>query len=117
MLLKIDKNQKRGNPHIQIMYPGEILKNGDSGLGTLGRIDQAEIHAGTTIKMHPHVNDDILSYFRIGNVRHTDSSNFTEFISRKKLMLMKSGKVFYHEEQIIDKLEGLQIFIRPQKKI
>jgi quercetin 2,3-dioxygenase len=116
MITKIGLNQKRGNSHIQVMYPGEVLQNGDTGLGTLGRIDQANIHSGTTIKMHPHINDDILSYFRVGNVKHTDSANFTEHIGRDKLMLMKAGKVFYHEEEILEQLEGLQIFIRPQKK-
>jgi quercetin 2,3-dioxygenase len=116
MLQKIDLTQKRGNSHIQILYPGEVLQNGDTGLGTLGRIDHANINGGTTIRMHPHVNDDILSYFRVGNVKHTDSAGITEYIGRNKLMLMKSGKVFYHEEQIIDKLEGLQIFIRPKEK-
>jgi len=54
--------------------------------------------------MHPYINDDILSYFRIGKVKNTDSAGFTELISRSKLMLMKSGKVFYHEENILERL-------------
>ncbi len=64
--------------------------------------------------MHPQINDDILSYFRTGKAKHTDSKNITAEVSRKKLMLMQAGKVFYHEEQIVEPLEGLQIFIRPQ---
>jgi redox-sensitive bicupin YhaK (pirin superfamily) len=88
----------------------------DTGIGSIGRIDQANISGGTIIKMHPHVNDEILSYFRTGNVIHTDSGGMRQTITRKKLMLMKAGKVFYHEEQMIDKLEGLQIFIRPKTK-
>jgi len=39
----------------------------------------------------------------------------TEMIGRNKLMLRKAGKVFYHEEEIIEHLEGLQIFIRPSQ--
>lgn len=116
MIKKISNSEKYGNSHISILYPGTLLEINDTGIGSIGRIDQANINGGTTIKMHPHVNDEILSYFRTGNVIHTDSSGTTEKITRKKLMLMKAGKVFYHEEQIIDKLEGLQIFIRPQTK-
>ncbi|MCU0449525.1 MAG: pirin family protein [Bernardetiaceae bacterium] len=116
MLTIIRRSQKRGNAHIQILYPGEGLPSGDTGLGTIGRIDQADIPGGTTIKMHPHVNDDILSYFRRGQVRHTDSAQVTALIGRQKLMLMKAGRVFYHEEKILEPLEGLQIFIRPRER-
>lgn len=113
MIKKIDLSEKYGNSHISILYPGQTLGINDSGIGSIGRIDQANIQGGTIIKMHPHINDEILSYFRVGKAIHTDSAGITETISRKKLMLMKAGKVFYHEEKIIDRLEGLQIFIRP----
>lgn len=113
MIQKIDLSQKIGNSHISILYPGQLLDINDSGIGSIGRIDQANIQGGITIKMHPHINDEILSYFRVGKAIHTDSAGITETVSRKKLMLMKAGKVFYHEEKIIDRLEGLQIFIRP----
>jgi redox-sensitive bicupin YhaK (pirin superfamily) len=113
MIQKIDLSQKYGNSHISILYPGQSFGINDSGIGSIGRIDQADIQGGTTIKMHPHINDEILSYFRVGKVIHTDSAGITETISRKKLMLMKSGNVFHHEEKIIERLEGLQIFIRP----
>lgn len=116
MIRKVTNAEKLGNSHISILFPGNVIDSNDTGIGSIGRIDQANIDGGTTIKMHPHVNDEILSYFRIGNVIHTDSANNTETISRKRLMLMKAGKVFYHEEQMLDKLEGLQIFIRPQTK-
>jgi hypothetical protein len=113
MVHKISKDQKYGNSHISILYPGKAIQSQDSGIGSIGRIDQADIQGGTTIRMHPHINDEILSYFRVGAAIHTDSAGITETISRKKLMLMKAGKVFYHEERIGDRLEGLQIFIRP----
>ncbi len=113
MLIKIDHSQKYGNDHISILYPGIPLGGHDTGIGSIGRIDHANIQEGTTIKMHPHVNDEILSYFRIGKVVHTDSQGITETIGNDKLMLMKAGRVFYHEEKIIQRLEGLQIFIRP----
>ncbi|MCU0353216.1 MAG: pirin family protein [Cytophagales bacterium] len=119
MISKIDNAQKSGNSHIAILYPGTTTQTTDTGLGTIGRIDQANIPPGVTIKMHPHVNDEILSYFRSGKVQHTDSAGFTEFITPTKLMLMKAGKAFYHEEKMLntgENMEGLQIFIRPAEK-
>lgn len=116
MLHKIDNSKKYGNSHISILAPGFELTDNDSGYYSIGRIDQAHIHPGVVIKMHPHVNDDILSYFRSGKVKHTDSEGFTEYITPTKLMLMRAGKLFYHEEAILEEQEGLQIFIRPGEK-
>jgi hypothetical protein len=101
------------------LYPGLAVSKTDTGIGSIGRIDHAKIHGNTVIPMHPHINDEILSYFRSGKAAHKDSEGFVEFIGKNKLMLMKAGKSFYHEEKMIDEgepLEGLQIFIRPGKK-
>lgn len=117
MIKKIGNDQKAGNAHIKILYPGIAIENSkDSGIASLGRIDHAHISGATTIKMHPHINDDILSYFRTGYAIHTDSEGFQATVSRNKLMLMKAGKLFYHEETMPEPLEGLQIFIRPKSK-
>lgn len=116
MIRKVTNSEKHGNDHISILFPGNAIDHSDTGIGSIGRIDQARILGGTTIKMYPHINDEILSYFRIGHVMHTDSEQNSEVISRKKLMLMKAGKLFYHQEHMLDQLEGLQIFIRPQTK-
>ena len=117
MMRKIGNDKKVGSSHIKILYPGVAIENSkDSGLASIGRIDHAEISGATTIKMHPHINDDILSYFRTGHAVHTDSEGFQATISRNKLMLMKAGKLFYHEETMPEPLEGLQIFIRPRSK-
>ncbi len=116
MLTKIDNSKKTGNSHISILYPGLYLSNNDTGYHSLGRIDHANIEQGVIIKMHPHVNDDILSYFRSGKVKHIDSEGFEEFIIPGRLMLMKAGKIFHHEEAVHENVEGLQIFIRPGKK-
>lgn len=118
MLKKLPNSIKNGNAAIQILYPGLSFSTTETGIGSIGRIDQAKIPPGTTIAMHPHINDEILSYFRKGKVRHTDSEGFTEYISGSKLMLMKAGKSFFHEEEIMTEggyFEGLQIFIRPGK--
>lgn len=117
MIQKIGNEQKAGNEHIKILYPGAALgSTTDTGYYSIGRIDQAHISQGILIKMHPHANDDILSYFRTGSCKHTDSEGFSEIITPKKMMLMKAGKLFYHEEANLAELEGLQIFIRPREK-
>ncbi|WP_439695827.1 pirin family protein [Mucilaginibacter sp. AW1-7] len=119
MLQKISNSLFVGNGPIKILYPGLAVSNTDTGIGSIGRIDHPEIHGNTVIKMHPHINDEILSYFRIGKAEHSDSEGFVKMIGKKTLMLMKAGKSFYHEEKIIgesEPLEGLQIFIRPGKK-
>jgi redox-sensitive bicupin YhaK (pirin superfamily) len=122
MLTKIDTTIKYGKQHggfgIQILYPGLVrpaLKN--TGLFTIGRIDHARIAPGTLIPMHPHRDDEILTYLRSGNVKHLDSEGHTGIISNLKLMMMNAGANFYHEEKVLEEggiLEGLQIFIRPE---
>ena len=113
MIRKIDHSNKMGNAKIAILYPGLELTDFDTGYFSIGRIDHAQMKAGTLIAMHPHRNDDILSYFRIGQVMHTDSQGYQALLMPKRLMLMRAGREFYHEEAIQEPLEGLQIFIRP----
>lgn len=119
MIQKINNTSFVGNGPIKILYPGVAVSKSDTGVGSIGRIDHPVITSNTVIKMHPHINDEILSYFRTGEAEHKDSEGFMETIGKKKLMLMKAGKLFYHEEKIFGKeelFEGLQIFIRPGKK-
>ncbi len=118
MIHKIEKSSFQSRGPIQILYPGLGLSKNDSGLGSIGRIDHAKILGGGAIPMHPHINDEILSYFRTGKGIHRDSEGFEEIIGKEKLMLMKAGKYFEHEETMFsgEPLEGLQIFIRPGKK-
>lgn len=111
-------SRKRGDFGIEILFPGKALASSDTGIGTIGRIDHAHVLPGTLIPMHPHRDDEILTYLRSGRVKHQDSEGFTDIISSKKLMLMNAGATFYHEELALEEggdLEGLQIFLRPQK--
>lgn len=119
MLQKISHDAFRGHGPIKMLYPGAYLSNVDTGLGSIGRIDHAFFKGRQRIAMHPHINDEIFSYFRTGKVHHTDSEGFKATIGGKHLMLMKAGKLFYHEEDIDgqeEPQEGLQIFIRPGEK-
>jgi len=122
MLTKLDNSIKYGKKHggfgIEILYPGNILpESNDTGIATIGRIDQAKVTPGTLISMHPHKDDEILTYLRTGKVKHLDSEGKTTEISNTKLMMMNAGARFYHEELVLNEgglLEGLQIFIRPE---
>jgi redox-sensitive bicupin YhaK (pirin superfamily) len=122
MLTRIDNTIKYGKQHggfgIQILYPGLIRRElHDTGLSTIGRIDHARINPGTLIPMHPHRDDEILTYLRSGEVGHVDSEGHTGTLSNQNLMVMNAGAGFSHEEKVLAEggvLEGLQIFIRPE---
>ncbi|MCF6406040.1 pirin family protein [Chitinophaga filiformis] len=119
MLQKITHDAFKSHGSIQILYPGLAMSGQDSGIGSIGRIDHASVHGRQHIGMHPHINDEILSYFRAGKVEHIDSEGYKDTIGGTRLMLMKAGKSFYHEEYIDgqdEPFEGLQIFIRPGEK-
>jgi len=116
MLQKISNKLFTGTGPIKIMYPGLAISKTETGIGSIGRIDHPKFQGNTVIEMHPHVNDEILSYFRTGEAEHSDSEGFVKMVGKSTLMLMKAGKLFYHEEKIMgekEPLEGLQIFIRP----
>ena len=122
MLTKIDNTIKYGKRHggfgIEILYPGLILPElRDTGFSTIGRIDHARITPGTLRPMHPHKDDEIVTYLRSGKVKHLDAETYTDVISNQRLMMMNAGAHFYHEERVLEEggvLEGLQIFIRPE---
>src|SRR5690606_10884131 len=117
MIKKIGNDKKVGNAHIKIHYPGDAIEDSkDSGLGSIGRIDHANITSATTIKMHPHINDDILSYFRTGHAVHVEKEGFQATVSRNKLMLMRASYLCSHEETMPEPVVGLLIFIRPKAK-
>src|SRR4028119_383878 len=124
MLIKLGNKEKLSKQHggfgIEILYPGGLKpRSVDTGIGTIGRIDQAKVMPGTLIPMHLHRDDEILTYLRSGMVKHKDSEGITAVISGSKLMMMNAGARFYHEELVLEEggvLEGLQIFIRPGQK-
>ena len=124
MLLKLDaKNHTlpvKGYFTIKRVHPGTILetKTDDGALGPLSNIDHAFMKKGLTIKMHEHINDEILSYVWKGVSHHKDSAGFEAPIEMGKLMLMNAGESFWHEEKVKkdnDDVEMLQIFVRPRE--
>lgn len=117
---RADQRQTFGHGlfEMDMIRPGKALGNAkDLGLGPLGRIDHARLKPGVVIGMHPHVNDEILSYLRRGKMYHEDSMGEKTEVCATNLMMMNAGSGIYHEESIPAKgeeVEMLQIFIRPQ---
>ncbi|PWJ76371.1 hypothetical protein C7441_11959 [Pseudaminobacter salicylatoxidans] len=118
--VKLDRSMKRGHRAgafgIEILFPGVTLGQGDSGIGAIGRIDHARIGPGGFIAMHPHRDDEILTYMRAGTMLHRDTVGNEEALTKTRLMLMNAGHTFQHEEKMpgTEDIECLQIFIRPR---
>jgi redox-sensitive bicupin YhaK (pirin superfamily) len=118
-ILKLDRGIQRGSREggfeVEILYPGLPLKNNDSGIGAIGRIDRARVRGGQIIKMHPHRDDEILTYIRSGRMLHRDTVGDQQELSMTRLMFMNAGKEFQHEEKMLgsEPVRALQIFLRP----
>lgn len=116
---KMKRGARRGDPDrdfsLEILYPGLTFGSDDSGIGAIGRIDRARIHPGHTIAMHPHRDDEILTYVRVGSMLHKETVGNREEIRPARLMMMNAGHTFQHEETILgaEPQEALQIFLRP----
>lgn len=112
---------RRGAFNIDINFPGLAVGNpaDKRGLAQLGRFDHANLEPGVFVGMHPHKNDEILSYLRTGELVHEDTTGDTVTISNTKLMLMNAGSGIQHQESIPrtgNSVEMLQIFMRPNAK-
>ncbi|MBO9561140.1 MAG: pirin family protein [Niastella sp.] len=116
-VIKASKKRSQGNDifHIDILYPGLALGLSDTGYYTIGRIDHASFRPPGRVPMHPHRNDEILSYMRSGLQIHKDSTGHQEQVSASKLMLMNAGSGIFHEEIAEKEVEMLQIFMRPSE--
>ncbi|MBB3980280.1 hypothetical protein GGQ64_005533 [Rhizobium azooxidifex] len=114
-----ETHQQRAQGPFQLrrIRPGIMLgQPGDPGFGGLGTIDHAKLQPGLVVRMHEHRNDEIISYMRAGQMRHTDSAGHSEVLSSGRLMVMNAGNGFSHEEEVVgsDRIEMLQIFVRPE---
>ncbi|MFA1818898.1 pirin family protein [Virgibacillus oceani] len=120
MLRKLDAGNHTEPPKgyftIKRIHPGKICKTDteDFASGPLSNIDHAFMKNGLTIKMHDHVNDEILSYVWEGISYHKDSAGLEDAIKKGRLMFMNAGESFWHEEKAKNEdVEMLQIFVRP----
>lgn len=108
----------RGPISITRIEPGKIFNDNrkDTAFGPLSILDHAVMQKNLTIKMHEHVNDEILSYVWRGTIHHRDSAGKEAPVTRGNLMMMNAGESFWHEEKVTDEqVEMLQIFVRPKE--
>ncbi|WP_296435340.1 pirin family protein [Rhizobium sp. UBA1881] len=100
---------------VEILYPGLTHTSDDSGIGPIGRIDRAQVQPGHLIAMHPHKDDEILTYIRGGEMLHRDTVGNEEKLDKTHFMMMNAGHTFQHEELMLGNspVRALQIFLRP----
>ena len=104
---------------IRMIAPGLKLNNPtDQGIGPLGRVDHATLQPDMVVRMHPHQNDEILSYMRKGTMVHEDTHHNKVPIHGTYMMMMNAGSGIMHEESVPkdskETVEMLQIFMRPK---
>jgi redox-sensitive bicupin YhaK (pirin superfamily) len=118
-ITKISAGRMRGNIlqgfGVEILYPGLSLTPDDSGIGPIGRIDRAQVQPGHLISMHPHKDDEILTYIRDGEMLHRDTVGNEKRLDKTHFMMMNAGHTFQHEELMLgdSPVRALQIFLRP----
>jgi len=114
---RTDLGQNQGKFRMHTNYPGRLLPDHDDhGYGPLARVDEAILDPGTFVGMHPHQNDEIVSYVPTGVMRHRDRAGNELIMDSEHLMVMNAGREFWHEEQTLaddPQLRLLQIFVRP----
>jgi redox-sensitive bicupin YhaK (pirin superfamily) len=107
----------QGKFKILVHYPGfAIPDHDDHGYGPLATIGESFMAPDTWIRMHRHINDEIISWVPEGVMRHNDSNNNELVTDKDHIMIMNAGTEFWHEEKTLSKdppLRMLQIFVRP----
>ena len=104
---------------IKIAAPGRLIPgHGDHGYGPLALVAESFLEPGTWIQLHPHTNDEIISYVPdAGVMRHDEPQPHPLVTDADHLMVMNAGSGFWHEERTLDDdppLRMLQIFVRPR---
>lgn len=107
----------QGSFVIKVNAPGRLKPgHGDHGYGPLALIAESLLEPGTWIRLHPHTNDEIVSYVPAGVMRHDEPDGNPLVTDADHLMVMNAGSGFWHEERTLDDdppLRMLQIFVRP----
>jgi quercetin 2,3-dioxygenase len=109
--------QHQGPFTLHMNLPGYNVPHAvDHGYGPLALIVDSVLEPGTWIRLHPHTNDEIISWVPGGVMRHNDHMVGELLIDENHLMVMNSGAGFWHEEKTRKSdphLRMLQIFVRP----
>lgn len=100
-------------------FPGRNLPgHDDHGYGPLATVVESSLDPGTLIPMHPHRNEEIVSWVPAGVMRHDDREGNELDTDPDHLLVMNAGSGFWHEERTLESdppLRMLQIFVRPRE--
>lgn len=109
--------QNQGKFRICFNFPGRAVPgHDDHGYGPLATVVESFLDPGTHIAMHPHRNEEIISWVPNGVMRHSDRDGNDLVTAPSNLMVMNAGSGFWHAEETHDSdppLRMLQIFVRP----
>lgn len=114
---RTDFTVPQGGFTINFNLPGRnVPGHADHGYGPLAAIAESIAEPGTWIPLHPHRNEEIISWVPDGVSRHDDRTVGELVIDSDHLMVMNAGSGFWHEERTLTgdpRLRMLQIFVRP----
>ncbi|THE65282.1 pirin family protein [Salinadaptatus halalkaliphilus] len=112
-----DVSQNQGAFRTHFNFPGRLVPgHDDHGYGPLATVVESLLDPDTLIAMHPHRNDEIVSWVPAGVMRHDDREGNELVTDREHLLVMNAGRGFWHEERTLaddPPLRMLQIFVRP----
>ncbi|NUE01218.1 pirin family protein [Halorubraceae archaeon YAN] len=114
---RTDISQNQGKFRIHFNFPGRNHPtHDDHGYGPLSAVVESFMDPGTLIRMHPHQNEEIISWVPTGVMRHDDRDGNKLVTDQDHLMIMGAGSGFWHAEETLQDdppLRMLQIFVRP----
>ncbi|MBX0284938.1 pirin family protein [Halomicroarcula sp. F28] len=110
-------SQDQGKFRIHFNFPGRNHPDHDDhGYGPLATVVESFMDPDTLIGMHPHRNEEIISWVPDGVMRHDDRQGNELVTDPDHLLVMNAGREFWHEERTLAEdppLRMLQIFVRP----
>ena len=102
---------------VHVNMPGRnVPGHDDYGYAALVAVAESYMAPDTLVGMHRHVQDEIVSWVPEGVMRHDDRVRGKLITDSDHLMVMNSGRGFWHEERTLatdPPLRMLQIFVRP----
>jgi len=111
--------QNQGSFRTRFNFPGRTLPDHDDhGYGPLATVVESFMDPDTLISMHPHRNEEIVSWVPAGVMRHDDRQGNDLVTDAENVMAMNAGTEFWHAEYTSaddPPLRMLQIFVRPHE--
>ncbi|WP_313692017.1 pirin family protein [Halorarum halobium] len=114
---RTDVSRNQGPFRTHFNFPGRALPDHeDHGYGPLATVVESFMDPDTHIGMHPHRDEEIISWVPAGVMRHGDGEGNDLVTDADHLMVMNAGTTFRHEEFTRagdPPLRMLQLFVRP----